>query len=112
MLMMPCGSPTLGDANHRLTVNGVPITETYVRAGNDASDETFTVTVQPGHLWVMGDNRSESLDSRFHRELGADGQVPIDNVVGKAFAIVWPFSRFGGVSEPPAVFANIPASAG
>jgi signal peptidase I len=98
------------DKDHRLTVNGVSITEPYVRAGNDPSDAPFTVTVQPGHLWVMGDNRSESLDSRFHRQL-SDGQVPVSNVVGKAFAIVWPFSRFGGVDEPPKVFATVPSRA-
>jgi signal peptidase I len=96
------------DADHRLTVNGTAIDETYVRQGEQPSDQTFTVTVQPGHLWVMGDNRSESLDSRFHRELKDDGQVPVDHVVGKAFAVVWPFSRFGGVSEPPDVFAKVP----
>ena len=96
------------DAQHRLTVNGVPVTESYVRAGNSPSDEPFTVTVQADHLWVMGDNRAESLDSRFHRELDG-GQVPIGNVVGKAFAIVWPLSRFGGVTEPPDVFAKVPA---
>lgn len=97
------------DAQQRITVNGTPITESYVRQGNLPSDETFKVTVQPGRLWVMGDNRSESLDSRFHRELKDDGQVPIGNVVGKAFAVVWPFSRFGGVIEPPDVFATVPA---
>jgi len=95
------------DAQHRLTVNGVPITEPYVRAGEAPSDQPFTATVRAGHLWVMGDNRSESLDSRFHPELDG-GQVPIDNVVGKAFAKVWPLSRFGGVDEPSEVFAKVP----
>jgi len=98
------------DAQHRITVNGAPVTETYVRVGNSPSDEPFTVTVQADHLWVMGDNRTESLDSRFHRDLDG-GQVPMGNVVGKAFAIVWPFGRFGGVTEPPDVFAKVPAPA-
>jgi len=71
------------------------------------STDAFTATVRPGSLWVMGDNRSESADSRRHRELN-DGQVPIDDVVGKAFVVVWPFGRFGGVAQPPDVFTTVP----
>jgi signal peptidase I len=105
---LPGDKVTCCDAQHRLTVNGVSITEPYVRAGNLPSDSPFSVTVMPNHLWVMGDNRSESLDSRFHRELPDNGQVPMSDVVGKAFAVVWPLSRFGGVVEPPGVFAAVP----
>jgi signal peptidase I len=104
---MPGDTVMCCDAKGRLQVNGTPTDETYVRAGSKPSTETFTVTVKADHLWVMGDNRSQSYDSRFHRELD-DGQVPTKNVVGKAFVIVWPFSRFGGVADPPTVFARVP----
>jgi signal peptidase I len=96
------------DSQHRLTVNGTPIEETYLRRGASPSEMTFTVTVKPGHLWVMGDNRAQSSDSRFHRN-HADGQVPVTHVVGKAFAVVWPLPRFGGIADPPGVFSHVPA---
>lgn len=105
---LPGDTVTCCDAEQRLTVNGVPIDEVYVRGGERPSNLAFTVTVKPGHLWVMGDNRGQSSDSRFHRGLD-DGQVPLTNVVGKAFAVVWPLSRFGGVIDPPGVFAGVPA---
>jgi signal peptidase I len=95
------------DDSGKLTVNGVPVTETYVRDGDQPSDKRFTITIDAGHLWVMGDNRSESLDSRFHEDLDR-GQVPIANVVGKAVAVVWPLSRIGGVVEPDDTFADVP----
>ena len=106
---LPGDTVTCCDAKGRLQVNGVSVNETYVRAGNVPSLERFTVTVQPGHLWVMGDNRSESADSRFHRAID-DGQVPLSDVVGKAFVIVWPLPRFGGVVEPPGVFSAVPTA--
>jgi signal peptidase I len=98
------------DSSGRLTVNGKPITESYVRSGNVPADKSFTVTVKADNLWVMGDNRSQSEDSRYHRDRN-DGQVPMSDVVGKAFVVVWPFDRFGGVVEPPDVFASVPAGA-
>ncbi|MDQ1288577.1 MAG: signal peptidase, partial [Actinomycetota bacterium] len=96
------------DAEGKLTVNGVPITETYLKEGVKPSNDPFTTTVKPDHLWVLGDNRSNSYDSRFHVKEATQGQVPIANVVGKAFVLVWPFSRFTGLSGPPEVFARVP----
>jgi signal peptidase I len=95
------------DAAGRLTVNGTPVTEPYLRPGNVPSEEKFSVPVQPDNLWVMGDNRSQSADSRAHRWVN-DGQVPEEEVVGKAFLVAWPPSRFGGVNDPPGVFAKVP----
>jgi signal peptidase I len=94
------------DAQGRLSVNGTPVDEKYLKEGNKPSIKGFTVTVKPDNLWVMGDNRSESGDSRFHRDIN-DGQVPTANVVGRAFVIVWPFSRFTWLDCPPDVFARI-----
>ncbi len=92
----------------KVTVNGVAIDETaYLNAGDQPSTLTFKVTVPANSLWVMGDHRSVSEDSRRHQELRG-GFVPIGDVVGRAFVIVWPFEHVGGVSVPDAVFARVP----
>jgi signal peptidase I len=98
------------DKTGRLQVNGISITEPYLKPGVAPSEVKFTVTVRAGQLWVMGDNRAESADSRLHREIN-DGQVPLGDVVGKAFVVVWPFGRIGGVADPPGVFTGVPAKA-
>jgi len=106
---LPGDTVTCCDAQGRLLVNGVPIDETYVRVGNSPSQDRFAVTVQKDHLWVMGDNRGDSCDSRYHPTQDG-GQVPVSDVVGKAFAVVWPLGRFGGVADPPDVFRAVPAT--
>src|SRR3954452_9112407 len=68
------------DTRGRITVNGVPLTEPYVKKGESPSDENFDVKVPPGRLWVMGDNRANSEDSRFHRNLRGHGTIPEDEV--------------------------------
>lgn len=55
------------------------------------------VLVPEGHLWVMGDNRTDSADSRAHLGDELQGTVPVDNVRGKVTRIVYPLSRFGPV---------------
>ncbi len=77
----------------RVTVNGVPLDEPYLFPDDDPSLEEFAVTVPKGELWVMGDHRSVSEDSRAHRNQPGKGFVPIDDVVGRAFTIVWPLDR-------------------
>jgi signal peptidase I len=96
------------DANGKITVDGVAITEPYLYPGNRPSDIDFSVTVPAGRIWVMGDHRSVSEDSRFHRDVH-DGTVPIDDVVGKAFVVVWPPGRMGALHNPESVFARVPA---
>lgn len=94
------------DAQGRVTVNGVPLNEkSYVMPGAKPSDRTFDVHVPAGRLWVMGDNRSNSADSRFHEDLPGGGTVPVNDVVGKVWAIVWPFDR-AKLLHQPATFTN------
>jgi len=89
------------DKNGRVTVNGVPLDEkSYVIKGAAPSDRPFDVRVPKGRLWVMGDNRSNSEDSRFHQDLPGGGTVPANDVVGKVWAIVWPVGRAHLLHEP------------
>ncbi|HEV2635495.1 MAG TPA: signal peptidase I [Actinocrinis sp.] len=89
------------DAQGRISVNGVPLNESdYIYPGAAPSEQSFDVKVPPGHIWVMGDNRDDSADSRYHMNNGSDGTVPIDDVVGHAFVLIWPPNRVGGLGVP------------
>ena len=92
------------DKKDRITVNGSPLKEPYIKPGQKPSDTTFDVTVPAGRVWVMGDNRGNSADSRFHDP----GAVPIDLIVGRAVAIVWPLDRISMLSDYPDTFAAVP----
>ena len=97
------------DAAHRVTVNGVPLNErSYLYPGNPPSTQRFRITVPPGRLWVMGDHRNVSYDSRGHMPDPGDGTVPENQVVGRAFMILWPPSRFR-VLPIPATFSQLNA---
>jgi signal peptidase I len=76
-----------------LTINDVEVTEPYIFAGNKPSEMTFDVTVPKGKLWVMGDHRSASADSRYHQEDINKGFVPLSRVTGRVVAIIWPFKN-------------------
>ena len=89
------------DDRRRVTVNGVPLGERdYLTKGAAPSARGFDVTVPEGRLWVMGDNRDNSEDSRFHRRLDGGGAIPVESVVGKVSLIVWPPGRFDLVDRP------------
>ncbi|WP_445396400.1 signal peptidase I [Streptomyces sp. LE64] len=95
------------DADGRITVNGAPLDEPYVKPGNKPSEMTFEVKVPPGRLWVMGDHRANSADSRYHRAGPGDGTIPQESVVGRALVIAWPVGNWRRLAEPGA-FASVP----
>jgi hypothetical protein len=90
----------------KITVNGVPLAEGSYLFPDDAPSLTnFSITVPAGRLWVMGDHRFVSYDSRGHQQDPGDGTIPESQVVGRAFMIVWPPSRWR-VLPIPATFGQ------
>lgn len=76
-----------------LTINDVEVTEPYIYAGNKPSEMKFDVTVPKGKLWVMGDHRGASADSRYHQEDINKGFIPVSRVTGRVVAVIWPFKN-------------------
>ena len=76
-----------------LTINDVEVTEPYIYAGNKPSEMKFDVTVPEGKIWVMGDHRGASADSRYHQEDINKGFVPISRVTGRVVSVIWPFKN-------------------
>jgi signal peptidase I len=105
---MPGDHITCCDAEGRVSINGQPIDEIYINPGSIPSQTPFDVTVPDGMLFVMGDNRQHSQDSRYNTAKPGGGFVPIDNVVGTAFVVVWPVSNLGLLRNPGDVFAGVP----
>jgi signal peptidase I len=85
----------------KVTVNGVPLTESsYLYPGDAPSSFRFSVIVPAGHVWVMGDHRGDSDDSRYHSSDPGNGAVPENEVVGRAFLIIWPASQIRDLPIP------------
>jgi signal peptidase I len=112
---LPGDTVSCCDVDGRVFVNGQPLDESYVirnspldeggAATNDCRSRRFDeIVVQPGHMFVMGDHRQVSQDSR------CQGQVPIENIIGRAFIIVWPSGRWDSLSQPD-TFDNVPSAA-
>ena len=100
------------NANAQLTVNGVALSEPYLFPGDTPSEESFNITVPAGRVWVMGDHRSDSADSRPHDENsgGVKGSVPESLIVGRAITVVWPISHWAWLSNPSETFARVPTA--
>jgi signal peptidase I len=82
------------DAKHRISVNGTPLEEeSYLYPGDYAGGDKFSVTVPPGKLWLMGDHRTASADSRAHMDEPGGGFIPVADVIGTAVVRYWPLSR-------------------
>ncbi len=96
------------DASGRLQINGVSIDETYLDPGVAPSLQEFSANVPQGSIWVMGDNREHSADSRANTSKPTRGFVPLSNVVGRAVVISWPVSRWTGLDNYSSVFAAVP----
>jgi signal peptidase I len=85
----------------KVTVNGVPLAEgSYIYPGQGPSFPFKAVTVPAGHLWVMGDHRGDSDDSRYHLGDPGNGAIPENEVVGRAFLIIWPPSQITDLPIP------------
>lgn len=95
----------------QLTVNDVPVDESeYVKLASGVTKvslDDFEATVPADSLWVMGDNRYNSCDSRCNRDKPGDGFVPYRDVVGRAFVVSWPTSRWGWLDNYPLVWADV-----
>lgn len=81
------------NADGKIEVNGKAVTEKYIYPGDKPSDSDFNVKVPQGFIWVMGDHRGASADSRFHTDDPNKGMVPLDKVTGRALFVIWPFQR-------------------
>ena len=90
------------DAEGRIVVNGVPLDEDYIIGPTD--QVRFDVTVPSDSMFVLGDNRGDSRDSRYHLDAN-DGAVPTNNGVGRVVLVLWPFDRLA-IETIPSIFGN------
>jgi signal peptidase I len=98
------------DKERRLQVNGRSVDEsTFLYPGDRASSVPFDVVVPDGTLFVLGDHRSASSDSRDHLGSPGGGMIPVDDVIGRADWIVWPVGHLTRLHRPDA-YARVPAS--
>ncbi len=95
-----------------VTVNGTAVDESsYIRPGVDPSAFPFSVKVTAGHVFVMGDNRSNSADSRYHQDDSSHGLVPVSDVVGVGLVKYWPLNHISTLDSHHDVFKDVPEGA-
>ncbi|MBG6190604.1 signal peptidase I [Arthrobacter sp. CAN_A212] len=99
------------DDDGRITVNGEPLEEPYLYPGASPSDTEFDVTVPEGKIWVMGDHRNASADSRANTDKPNSGFIDVEDIEGKAAVIAWPLDRMGFLGNYPEVFDGVPEPA-
>ncbi len=99
------------DAGGQLTVNGTPLNEKYVNPAEIPQVRDFDIVVPAGKVWVMGDNRNHSADSRAHMDTNG-GFVNEADIEGKAAVIAWPLNRISALDNYPDVFRAVPAPSG
>lgn len=101
------GDHIVGSPDGTITINGVKLDEPYVKTGVSPTDIPFDVIVPANSYFVMGDNRSNSADSRYHIETGTEFINEAD-VEGEVFVVAWPLSNFKLMNGTDEVFTNIP----
>ncbi|MEI5101325.1 signal peptidase I [Streptomyces sp. PmtG] len=99
------------DKRGRITVNGQAVDEPYLFPGDKPSTVPFDVVVPDGTIFVLGDHRSDSSDSRDHLGSPGGGMIPVDDVIGRADWIAWPLSHWTSLKRPD-VYARVPAPGG
>nr|WP_251041505.1 signal peptidase I [Arthrobacter sp. ISL-30] len=95
------------DAQGRISINGTPLDETYINPAEIPAPQAFDIVVPDGKIWVMGDNRNHSADSRKHQEANG-GFINLEDVEGKATVIAWPLNRWQVLDNHSEVFRNVP----
>lgn len=106
---MPGDTVKCCDADGRILINGEAIDEPYLYPGDKPAERYFFAKVPEGKVWVMGDHRSNSADSRAHRNMPGEGFIDIKDISGRGAFIVWPLENAGKIDRPSEVFKNIPA---
>ncbi|OAH14779.1 signal peptidase I [Streptomyces jeddahensis] len=99
------------DRQGRIEVNDRSVDETYLYPGDTPSQVTFDVVVPDGRLFVLGDHRSDSRDSRDHLGSPGGGMIPVDDVIGRADWIGWPIDHWTSLHRPDD-YARVPAPGG